>query len=266
MAKEISESQESAEEFPPHVLREYALLADGERGALIGPRGDLAWMCAPRWHSDGVFSSLIGGGGRYAVTPRDPRFVWGGYYEDGSLIWHSRWVTTTGVIECREALAFPGDPDTVVVLRRVMAVQGEARVRVSLEARADFGRRGMTSVEAHDGIWTARSGALRLRWSGADGATPTAGGALGLDLTIAAGSHHDLVLEMGDHTLADHPVDAGGAWQATEAGWRQTVPDMGGLLAARDARHAYVVLRGLTSGGGGMVAAATMSLPERARA
>jgi len=25
----------------PHVLREYALLADGERGALVGPRGDV---------------------------------------------------------------------------------------------------------------------------------------------------------------------------------------------------------------------------------
>ena len=33
--------------FPPHVLREYALLADGERGALVGPRGDVAWLCAP---------------------------------------------------------------------------------------------------------------------------------------------------------------------------------------------------------------------------
>jgi len=33
--------------FPPHVLREYALIADGERGALIGPRGDIVWMCAP---------------------------------------------------------------------------------------------------------------------------------------------------------------------------------------------------------------------------
>src|SRR5205085_1556221 len=33
----------------------------------------------------------------------------------------------------------------------------------------------------------------------------------------------------------------------------------------RDARHAYAVLRGLTSWGGGMVAAATTSLPERAR-
>ena len=35
----------------PHVLREYALLADGERGILVGPRGDFAWMCFPRWDS-----------------------------------------------------------------------------------------------------------------------------------------------------------------------------------------------------------------------
>ena len=33
----------------PHVLREYALLADGERGAVIGPRGDIVWMCFPGW-------------------------------------------------------------------------------------------------------------------------------------------------------------------------------------------------------------------------
>ena len=26
--------------LPPHVLRDYALLADGERGALVGPRGE----------------------------------------------------------------------------------------------------------------------------------------------------------------------------------------------------------------------------------
>jgi len=57
-----------------HVLREYALLADGERGALVGPRGDLSWMCFPGWDGDGVFSSLIGGGGAYIVVP-DRRFV-----------------------------------------------------------------------------------------------------------------------------------------------------------------------------------------------
>ena len=112
----------AADEFPPHVLREYALVADGERGALIGPRGDFAWLCAPRWDSGAVFSALIGGRGVYAVTPEE-RFVWGGYYEGSSLIWRSRWITGSGFTECREALAYPGDPHTTVVLRRVVALR-----------------------------------------------------------------------------------------------------------------------------------------------
>src|ERR1700728_1510930 len=102
-------------EFPPHALREYAFLADGERGALIGPRGDVAWMCSPYWDSDAVFSTLIGGAGCFAVTPVD-RFTWGGYYDRRSLIWNSRWTTAKGVIESREALALPSNPRIAVVL------------------------------------------------------------------------------------------------------------------------------------------------------
>ncbi|MGH2874138.1 MAG: trehalase-like domain-containing protein, partial [Solirubrobacteraceae bacterium] len=101
----------------PHVLREYALLADGERGALVGPRGDFAWMCFPGWDGDGIFSSLIGGGGTYAVTPV-ARFVWGGYYEHPGLIWRSRWTCDDGsVLECREALALPAAGERAVILR-----------------------------------------------------------------------------------------------------------------------------------------------------
>jgi alpha,alpha-trehalase len=87
----------------PQALRDYALLGDGERGAVVGPHGEIVWMCAPRWESDAVFASLVGGEGVYAVTPKD-RFVWGGYYEEGTLIWRSRWVTGEGIVECREAL------------------------------------------------------------------------------------------------------------------------------------------------------------------
>jgi Trehalase-like, N-terminal len=121
----------------PHALRDYALLADGERGAIVGPRGEIVWMCAPRWDSDAVFASLIGGEGSYAVTPA-ARFVWGGYYEQGTLIWRSRWVTDEGVIECREALALPGDPHRVVLLRSIMPGDAPAMLRVSLDARAGF--------------------------------------------------------------------------------------------------------------------------------
>jgi hypothetical protein len=58
--------------IPPRVLREYALLADGERGALVRPDGNIGWLCVPRWDSDAVFSALIGGRGGYAVVPTGP--------------------------------------------------------------------------------------------------------------------------------------------------------------------------------------------------
>jgi hypothetical protein len=254
----------SVTEFAPDVLRQYALLADGERGILVGPRGEFAWMCAPQWDSDAVFSSLVGGEGLYAVTPSERRFVWGGYYEDGSLIWHSRWVTTTGVIECREALAFPGDPHTAVVLRRIVATDGPARVRVLLDARAEFGTHKMGSLKVEDGVWTARTGGLHLRWSGGADAKPVAGAALKLDVELAPGAHHDLVLELSDQAFPGDAVRADPAWKATEAAWAVAMPRLDGTLAPRDVRHSYAVLRGLTSAGGGMVAAATMSLPERA--
>lgn len=250
----------------PRVLREYALLADGERGALIGPKGEIAWLCAPRWGSDAVFSTLIGGEGTYAITPVDP-FVWGGYYEEGSLIWRSRWVTQAGVIECREALTFPGDTSQLSLLRRVEALERDARVRVVLDPRANFGSHRATRLHrADNGTWTAHVGDLKMRWTGAGDAAPNPDGpGLILDLTVPAGGHHDLIFDLAEDALTD-PNDPERAWLATEQSWSNSVPRFDDTVAPGDTRHSYAVLRGLTTNGGGMVAASTTSLPERAEA
>jgi GH15 family glucan-1,4-alpha-glucosidase len=245
----------------PHVLREYAVIADGERGALVGPEGDLAWMCFPSWESPAVFAGLVGGRGHYTVRPCERWRVWGGYYEPRGLIWRSRWVTgREEIIECREALARPARPDRVVILRRVQALRGSAEVQVRLDARAGFGRHTMTGRHTDDGVWRARSGPVRLRWIGADQAQCDE--ELVLRLKLPEGRSHDLVLEL---TLDSHedPLDPDDLWAATEADWKHHVPDCEDTLAPRDAQLAYAVLTGLTGHRGGMVAAATTSLPER---
>jgi hypothetical protein len=256
--------------FAPGTLREYALVADGERGALLGPGGDIAFLCAPRWHDAALFSTLVGGGGHYAVTPACSRFVWGGHYEPRSLVWRSRWVTTEGIIECREALAFPGDPHRLVLLRRIEAVQGPARVSVELDPRPDFGRSPLPlhRTPGRDGAstWVAEADGLHLRWQGAPESCVLDGSTARFDLEVAAGGHHDLVLEVSDLPLPRCPVDAGRAWEATEEAWSDAMPRMRDSLAPGDVDHSYAVLRGLTSHSDGMVAAATMALPERAEA
>jgi alpha,alpha-trehalase len=245
----------------PRVLREYALVADGERGAVIGPDGSVAWLCVPRWDSQAIFSGLLGGHGLYTVAPADPWHVWGGYYETGSLIWRSRWVGASR-IECREALAMPADSHRAVLLRQIVAVDGAAKVNVTLDIRAGYGRSEMTDLKRRGGTWTGRSGETWFRWSGAEKARHV-GGLLRMTVELAGGAEHALVLEVSDREFTDEPPDAARTWAATEEAWSQVVPDCEGLIAVSDARHAYAVLRGLTSASGGMVAAATTSLPER---
>jgi alpha,alpha-trehalase len=255
----------SSLDFPPHVLRDYAFLGDGERGALIGPQGDIAWMCAPVWDSDAVFSDLIGGAGYYGVTPV-ARFTWGGYYELRSLIWNSRWITTNGVVESREALRLPADPGTAVILRRVRSLDRPAHVRVALDLRSGFGAEPMRETHRDEaGTWTGHSGPIRFRWSGAPEGHRAGAGPLVLDLELAAGETRDLILEVTAGELGTEVPSPDSAWSATEAAWVDAVPQLdGGVVGARDAELALAVLSGLTSAGGGMAAAATMSLPERA--
>lgn len=251
--------------FHPETLRQYALLADGERGALVGPRGDIALLCAPRWHDDAVFSSLLAGAGIYALTPADPQAVWGGHYEADSLIWRGRWVTSSSVIESREALAFPGDPSVAVLLRRVEAHQGTARVHVALDCRAGFGEHPM-QVRRHGQVWEGRSGPVRFRWLGAPENTHLDQGQLVADIEVPEGGGHDLLLEISAGPLPDQLPDPEVAWKATEEAWSRVVPDLSASAAPGDSAHSYAVLRGLTSSTGGMVAAATTALPERAEA
>ncbi|MGV1009657.1 MAG: glycoside hydrolase family 15 protein [Dermatophilaceae bacterium] len=250
--------------FPPQSLREYAFLADGYRGALIGPRGEIGWLCAPTWDSGAVFAGLVGGRGVYAVTPAQP-FVWGGYYEPATLIWRSRWTTVDSHVECREALAVPGDPHRLTVLRRIEAGDAAVNLDVVLAVAPDFGRATWSPKRDTSGSWAGRAGLLHVRWRGADQARTGRDGLLRLRVELPPGGHHDLVLEVSDQALPE-PLEAEHLWAVTQDYWRGAVPDYDDTAARRDTQHAYAVLRGLTAPGGGMVAAATVGLPERAAA
>ncbi|MET7355722.1 trehalase-like domain-containing protein [Streptomyces mirabilis] len=193
--------------YPPQALHGYAFLADGERGALVGPRGEISWLCAPRWHSGAVFSTLIGGTGFYGVTPR-ARFAPAGHYEEGSLIWRNRWVTEGGIVECREALAFPGEQGRPVLLRRVRTTEGQARVRVVLHPVAEYGTQPLHAARrSDDGVWTVEVGDLHLRWTGGGDA---------------------LALRSRPYGWAVHPRPHPGRWTVARPGARtQRVPAVG---------------------------------------
>lgn len=94
---------------------------------------------------------------------------------------------------------------------------------------------------------------------------------LEFELELEAGGQHDFVLELiatdGEpNSVHDtEPPDPESCWRLTEESWRAVVPRCEGIVAAQDVRRSYAVLRGMTGPEGGTVAAATTSLPERAR-
>lgn len=256
-------SQTLTDQYPLHVLREYAFLADGRRGAVIGPRGEVSWLCAPSWDSPAVISHLIGGPGIYAITPTTP-FVWGGSYEPGSLIWHNRWVTQDRtIVTCRDALAYPGDPHRVVLLRQ-LSTDKRAGIGVDLQLRGEFGLTSTTGLARDDrGHWVARIGGLFLRWTGAPDGRWTDDHFHG-ETTIDSAARINLMLEISGRPL-EEPPDPNQLWHITEERWQDDQPDLSATAAPRDAEHSYKLLRGMTNPTtGGMVAAATLGLPERA--
>ena len=139
-----------------------------------------------------------------------------------------------------------------------------------LNPRGDFGHHSLHKLSKRDdGAWTGELKDARICWTGGQDAAPHADGhggkALTLSLTVEEGTRHDFVLVFETAESDAGAPDPEWAWQGVEAEWRDRVPELERIVAQRDAWHAYAVMSGLTSAGGGMVAAATTSLPERAR-
>jgi GH15 family glucan-1,4-alpha-glucosidase len=246
-------------------------LADGQRGILADPDGELAWMCFPTWSDPAVLASLLGSGGSYRIQPSG-RYVPGGSYEDGTLIWRQRWVTDTGLIECRQALAYPGHPHRAVVLRRVSALNGDARLSAFVALAGNYGREpsGVWHRNEQGGAWETSLDGIHARWSGALDATPVerqgAPGIL-LDLHLRPGDTHDFVLELQHTPFRRHDTaEADDLWRQTATRWAESVPRCREIPAGRDVRQSFATLRGLTDAEGATVAAVTTALPERAEA
>ena len=204
------------------------------------------------------------------------RSVWGGYYEPGSLIWHSRWGATratpsSNAVKRSRYQAARIEPSSCAESSQSAARPGwrawrSTRVATSAMARCTGCPNGMTvgldgQAPGHRAVAGSgvRSGRVRRP-------TGHGGKSLSVSLNLEQGSHHDFVLVLGTDG-----ADSGAAGPGAGVG-RRSRPNgkiasrsSSALSGPRDARHAYAVLSGLTSAGGGMVAAATTSLPERAR-
>jgi GH15 family glucan-1,4-alpha-glucosidase len=244
-------------------IEDYAFLSDTQTGALVGRDGSVDWLCFPRFDSGACFAALLGDrtNGRWCFAPKEEITATRRRYRDGTLILETEIETESGAIRLIDFMPPRGkNPD---IIRIVEGLQGKVELKMELIIRFDYGR-VIPWVRKRNGDLEAIAGpdGLILR-------TPIE--TRGEDLTTVA----DFTVGKGDRVpfvltwFASHeeqprevnPEHALGDTTAYWKGWSQKCESYGKWHEA--VVRSLITLKGLTyAPTGGIVAAATTSLPE----
>ncbi len=247
-------------------IEDYALLSNCRSAALVSSPGSIDWLCLPRYDSGSMFGALLGdeSHGAWSLRPADPDARSTRRYDGDTFVLVTRWETSTGIADVYDAM--PVDEGVEAVVRRVVGVAGAVDFVSEVRLRFDYaravpwvqqvgqgGEHAILAVAGPDAViirgprLIATDTAHRSRW------------------TTAAGESVDSVLMWGPSwQKAPAPFNVEAALERTRewwAAWADRVQAAG--THPELVTRSLMVLRALThSETGGIVAAATTSLPE----
>ena len=246
-------------------IEDYGLIGDCETAALVGRDGSLDWLCWPRFDSPACFAALLGTPkhGRWILHPADDVRRRTRRYRDHSLILETTFETGSGAVTLVDFMPPRGDNSDVV--RLVRGDSGRVRMSMELVLRFDYGSIVPWVSRLADGTWRAIAGPdmvvlhTPVKLTGRELTTVA-------EFEVAAGETVPFVLTYGaSHKPPPRPIDPLESMRGTEAFWREWASRASADGEWCDAVHrSLMVLKALTyAPTGGIVAAATMSLPEQ---
>lgn len=247
-------------------IEDYALLSDCHSAALVSLDGAMDWLCLPRFDSPSMFGALLGTAeeGRWLLRPDDPEAKATRSYDGDCFVLVTRWETASGVAEVIDFMPHGGHRADVI--RRVRGITGRVPFTQDLRIRFDYASalpwvRQITTAHGPALVATAGPDAIVVR---GPGLTPAGRSHVGA-FEVGPGETVDLQLTWyPSHREPPPPLDADEALQETSEWWTRWA---GGIEYSGPYREAVIrsllVLRALThEATGGIVAAATTSLPE----
>lgn len=252
-----------APRYRPGPIEDYAVIGDTHTAALVSRHGSMDWLCVPRFDASACFAALLGDDrhGRWSIEPEgDVRSTRRRYRHD-TLVLETELETDDGEVRLIDFM--PPDGDVHEVVRIVEGVRGTVTLRSSVAPAFDYGSLSPW-VEAWDGgVWAvAGPDALLLR--GPDG-TEAARHTIETTCTVREGDRLPFVLTWHpSHVDPPAAVDAEAALTETERWWREWAGECDFEGPRRDlVVRSLITLKALTyAPTGGIVAAATTSLPE----
>ncbi len=244
-------------------IEDYAMISDCQTAALVGIDGSIDWLCFPRFDSGACFASLLGtpDNGRWIIAPQGNVTKTTRRYRDGTLILKTDFETADGLVTLVDSMPpRTAEPD---VVRVVVGRRGRVPMRMQLVIRPDYGLTVPWVRSTDRGLW-AVAGPDSFRLDTAvemrgEGLTTVA------EFEVSAGEQVPFVLLWHpSHEESPPPVDALDSVGTTEQWWREWSDRCTYQGPWRDAvLRSLITLKGLIyAPTGGIVAAATTSLPE----
>jgi GH15 family glucan-1,4-alpha-glucosidase len=245
-------------------IEDYALLGDLHTAALVSTAGSVDWLCLPRFDSSAVFASLLHDeqAGHWTLRPAAANARSTRRYAGKTLVLETDWETQDGTVRVIDFM--PPRARTPHLIRIAVGLSGDVAMRSALRLRFDYGR-VVPWIKADDTQIHAIAGPDLVRLISA---VPVRGdhSETLADFNLCAGARVAFVMSWAPSHEPDmedaHPEQALSAtadfwneWCATAA--YQTGPYSDAI------DRSLITLKALTyEPTGGIVAAATTSLPE----
>ena len=245
-------------------IEDYAIIGDCKSAALVGSDGSIDWLCWPRFDSAACFAALLGTpeNGRWLIAPTLAPLGVTRRYRPGTLVLETEFKTESGRAVI---LDFMPPADGAELVRIVVGRSGRVDFRTEFVARFDYGSTVPWISRLYDGAISAVAGPERLVLRSSVALSGEDLKSVG-DFTVEEGQSVAFVLSYGaSYHGPPSAIDPFESLERTETFWRawsDRCPDVGPWTEA--VKRSLITLKALTyAPTGGIVAAATTSLPEQ---
>ena len=246
------------------LIEDYALIGDCETVALVSRGGSIDWLCWPRFDSPACFAALLGGPehGRWVIEAADTDARVSRRYRPNTLVLETTITSEHGEAQVIDFMPPRGHHSDVV--RIVRGVRGRVRMRTELVLRFDYGYAIPWVNHLPDGTFRAVAGPEMV-------VLHTTAELTGRDLKhvgefeVSEGQTVPFALTHGpSHLPPPDAIDPERSLAETEQFWSEWAAKCTGVGEWTDAvTRSLITLKALTyAPTGGIVAAATTSLPE----